>query len=200
MLTVSEFSTIFSEYTFNFNKPMGYQLRIHTIEVLKKLPEELLPSHPTNKKGYGRGRANKNQTLTHFQCFECEKIKRNDFFLVPASRLNKNGLHPYCMDCTAELNSKSYAKSKDAISFRRKALKQEVVNKLGGKCNRCGYNEFLSGLDFHHTGNKDIEIGRLITNSFNGNKDYYEELLLELDKCILLCRNCHSAFHANEWD
>lgn len=59
---------------------------------------------------------------------------------------------------------------------------------LGG-CKICGYNKCLEALEFHHIDpkQKDGNISR-ITNVDRLNK--------EIDKCVLLCSNCHREFHA----
>ncbi|MCK9595957.1 hypothetical protein M0R19_02110 [Candidatus Pacearchaeota archaeon] len=72
---------------------------------------------------------------------------------------------------------------------RRKRLKQEMINLLGGKCSICGYNKCINALDFHHKGDKEKEITILIKN------DSREKILKETKKCILLCANCHREVH-----
>jgi len=60
---------------------------------------------------------------------------------------------------------------------------------LGGKCTRCG-NDDISVLEFHHKkdSNKKFDIGGKI------NKSWYI-IKKEIDKCILLCANCHLKEH-----
>jgi hypothetical protein len=60
----------------------------------------------------------------------------------------------------------------------------------GGKCVFCGYNKYIGSLDFHHTNpnEKKYSISDLRTYSF-------DTLKIELDKCILVCRNCHGELH-----
>ena len=66
----------------------------------------------------------------------------------------------------------------------RKERRQYLKEYLGGKCVRCGATERL---DFDHIipANKSYTIGSNIT-CFS-----IEELILEVDKCQLLCRPCH---------
>lgn len=68
--------------------------------------------------------------------------------------------------------------------------KRLSVNYLGGKCARCGYQRCLSALDFHHkdSSTKEFEIGSKVN---------FEKIKEELDKCELLCRNCHAEHHHN---
>jgi hypothetical protein len=73
---------------------------------------------------------------------------------------------------------------------RRKRLKEEMVKVLGGGCKFCGYNKCCGALDFHHIKeNKDEGIASLIKNASK------QKILKELEKCILLCANCHRELH-----
>jgi hypothetical protein len=66
-------------------------------------------------------------------------------------------------------------------------LKQFMVRYKGGKCQLCGYNKCLRALDFHHADPKEKDF------QFGANHNFsWERLRQELDKCILVCRNCHS--------
>lgn len=68
--------------------------------------------------------------------------------------------------------------------------KQKAVDYKGGKCTVCGYSKCLTALEFHHTNPEEKET----YNShwtFKRNKN-------ELDKCILVCANCHRELHAKE--
>ena len=73
----------------------------------------------------------------------------------------------------------------------RNAFKKQAVNYLGGKCMICGYDRCLACLHFHHKNptQKDFSIGNK-RNLFS-----WETVKLELDKCLLLCANCHGELH-----
>jgi predicted HNH restriction endonuclease len=73
---------------------------------------------------------------------------------------------------------------------RRKKLKKEMVKIFGGKCSKCGYDKCIDALDFHHEGNKEKSISKLINNNSR------EKILKEAKKCILLCANCHRELHS----
>ena len=73
---------------------------------------------------------------------------------------------------------------------KRRANKIRGIEYLGGKCLDC-HDVFHEAIyDFHHTDSKqkDITPSRLF-----GNK--WETLQQELDKCVLLCANCHRLRH-----
>ena len=69
---------------------------------------------------------------------------------------------------------------------------QKSVDYLGGKCKVCGYNKCTRSLQFHHLTPSEKEM----TISKNINKMKFEKLKPELDKCILVCSNCHGEIHA----
>ncbi len=74
---------------------------------------------------------------------------------------------------------------------RRELHRQKATEYLGGKCKYCGYNRCIAALDFHHRDplKKETEIGRIWQRSWNRIKE-------ELDKCDLVCSNCHREIHA----
>jgi hypothetical protein len=68
--------------------------------------------------------------------------------------------------------------------------KKEFTNLLGGKCSICGYDKCIAALEFHHkAGNKE----NLISVMFNAASK--EKILKEVNKCILVCANCHRDIH-----
>ena len=77
------------------------------------------------------------------------------------------------------------------LKVRRHRLKLAGVKYLGGKCVECGFSGNYNCFDFHHKGDlpKEHEIGKII-----GIKSW-ETLRKELDKCELLCANCHRLEH-----
>lgn len=76
---------------------------------------------------------------------------------------------------------------------KRTARKEWCVEYKGGKCEHCLQSPHFAAFDFHHTdpGEKDMEIGLMMASEIN-------KLKAELDKCILLCSNCHRTHHFKE--
>ena len=78
---------------------------------------------------------------------------------------------------------------------RMRRLRKKAINYLGGRCSKCGYNKCVAALDAHHINpeTKENEINSLITRQRK-----WVVIKKELDKCILLCANCHREEHYNE--
>ena len=84
-----------------------------------------------------------------------------------------------------------YFNNKERIKKRAKKFKKWCVEYKGGKCQMCGYDNCLAALEFHHIGEKSFDISRAVSKE----KEVLEK---ELDKCILLCANCHRIIHHEE--
>jgi len=80
---------------------------------------------------------------------------------------------------------------KKAVAKRRKMIRKMAVEYKGGKCVICNYGKCEQALEFHHSdfNNKDFGI------SAKGYTRSWKAVKNELDKCILLCANCHREVH-----
>jgi 5-methylcytosine-specific restriction endonuclease McrA len=72
----------------------------------------------------------------------------------------------------------------------RKRTKIKLVEYKGGKCEKCTYDKCIDALEFHHKNpeQKDFII--------SGKSWSFEKLKKEVDKCMLVCSNCHKEIHA----
>ena len=106
-------------------------------------------------------------------CKKSEEETENNFY-----KRKRGGFSSWCKIC-------SY---KEMIK-RTRELKSKAIKYKGGKCIVCGYNKCNRSLDFHHIcpSEKDFHIA-------DGSRDF-EKIKEELDKCILLCKNCHGELH-----
>jgi len=74
-----------------------------------------------------------------------------------------------------------------SVSAFRKRRKQKALHHLGGaSCSLCGYKASTRSLDFHHK-NPSIK-SFTISNNYHKKWEILKE---ELDKCIVVCKNCH---------
>ncbi len=79
-----------------------------------------------------------------------------------------------------------------AVDKRRKKIRQMAVEYKGGKCEICGYNNSIQALEFHHVDASQKEFGI----SAAGLTRAWSRVQKELDKCVMLCANCHREVHA----
>jgi DNA-binding transcriptional ArsR family regulator len=80
----------------------------------------------------------------------------------------------------------------EAVSRRRRRLKEILVADAGGRCSICGYDRHIGALQFHHRDGDTKEFGigeRGLTRSLAA-------VRAEAAKCVLLCANCHSEVEA----
>lgn len=73
---------------------------------------------------------------------------------------------------------------------RRLKFKEDLVALKGGKCIKCGYNKCVNALHFHHLESDKKEIN--ISNIWNKSFDFITK---EIEKCVLVCANCHAEIH-----
>ena len=78
-----------------------------------------------------------------------------------------------------------------AVSRRRKKLRELARTYKGGKCIVCGYDKCQRALSFHHLNPKEKDFDL----SSRGLTRSWERIKKEIDKCVLLCANCHMEVH-----
>lgn len=166
------------------------------IEIIKKLVDDGLSTYQISKE-LGKGQTTIGYWLNKYKlstkrklsnedtenkfCSRCGQIKdRGEFY----KRRGKEGASVYCKPCTTEQTLE-----------RMRLFKQKCIEYKGGKCERCGYNKYNGALDFHHIdpGKKDFGIANMRSYSFD------DKVKNELDKCILVCANCHREIHNEDY-
>ena len=85
------------------------------------------------------------------------------------------------------------SKSSEAVKQWRKNTKLKLITCMGNKCQICNYNKSTNALEFHHLdpNEKDFEINGTKAAATN-----WKNVQKELDKCDLLCANCHFELHS----
>jgi hypothetical protein len=71
--------------------------------------------------------------------------------------------------------------------------KVELIELKGGCCEICGYNKNVAAFDFHHNDptQKDYQLDmRKLSNT------RMIKLMEEVEKCKILCANCHREYHS----
>jgi len=114
------------------------------------------------------------------KCAICEKE-----FDIQKSHGGHNRI--ICYDCLP------FGLSRLERNRRRKELVTLKINeyKISKGCSICGYNKCGQALEFHHIdNNKEFSIANKVKDSTN-----LTEVMNEIDKCVLLCANCHREVH-----
>jgi len=112
------------------------------------------------------------------KCAKCDTPKRLEEFYPPYGKKKK--VHSYCIECQQNKNRE-----------RVRDLKRLCVLYKGSKCVLCGYHRCIEALEFHHRNpnEKDFQVSKVRYKSFD------ENIKNELDKCDLVCANCHREIH-----
>jgi 5-methylcytosine-specific restriction endonuclease McrA len=94
--------------------------------------------------------------------------------------VKRNDGHYRCKKCAV-----------DAVVKRRIILKEKAIEYKGGACQECGYNKSTRALEFHHLDPNKKDFGI----SASGYTRSWEKVKEELNKCVMLCANCHAEKH-----
>lgn len=119
-------------------------------------------------------------TDTERRCAKCEKTQSITEY---HSRGPNKGTRGKCKRCVKlEVN--------DLI----RNVKQQCVDYKGGQCELCGYSTCIAAIDFHHKdpSKKDFNV--------SCRKSLTKKVKEELDKCQILCSNCHRELHYKQVD
>jgi len=112
-------------------------------------------------------------------CPSCDRVKPVESFYkdkTPRKRMYTG----WCRECNS-LAAKS----------RQQENKRYLVKLKGGSCSRCGYSKYMGALEFHHISPESKD------PSWAGMKNWkLERVIKEVEKCLLLCSNCHREVHA----
>ena len=134
-------------------------------------------------------------------------------YLLKKFGVRKNQRHSYlnrgrkrCPSCMEEKDLSEFYKRKDSSPgswckqcmnnqavVRQRKHKKIAVQYKGGSCLACGFSRYAGALDFHHLDpkRKDTGIAKLARSPLT------DKVRQELDKCVLLCANCHRMVHGN---
>lgn len=78
---------------------------------------------------------------------------------------------------------------------KHRANKVEVMQNYKAEkgCAICGYNKCAAALDFHHKDDatKEAHVSEMARRCLS-----WDKMLVEIEKCHILCSNCHREVHA----
>lgn len=109
--------------------------------------------------------------------------------------------HTVCKECYAKRSSAWYQDNKEHQlenvrrnnqNYREMAREYVFQYLLEHPCSSCGESD-PRVLEFHHEGNKEAEVSRLM-----GRGASLDALKAEIAKCVVMCANCHRRITADE--
>ena len=126
------------------------------------------------------------------KCRRCDEVKPFEEF--QDSKGCALGKSFSCKDCVRAASKKWSLDNKEQRDEdsrnRARAGKMYAIAKFGNKCGDCGNTFPVACYDFHHTDGSDKEANP--SKFFRMSK---ERLDNELNKCVMLCANCHRVRH-----
>ena len=127
-------------------------------------------------------------------CSICKESKGSASFYK--NRAMKDGLQSYCKDCSLSRRIKYYKANKSYYKNKNKEQQSKArdylkVKKQSSKCSKCSESRWYV-LDFHHKeANKKLEgLSAMVMRGYS-----LENIQKEIEKCVLLCANCHRELH-----
>ena len=122
------------------------------------------------------------------KCSKCNQLLNNNCF-----HKYKHDLQRYCKKCQKEYFQTSKGKKiKQQTHHKTRLTSQRILRDLKSNgCAICGYNKNPAALEFHHVNPEN----KRYSLSYK-TMDYSDEkIVIEVNKCILLCANCHREIH-----
>lgn len=80
---------------------------------------------------------------------------------------------------------------REAVKKRRRKLREMARTSKGNKCIICGYDKCQRALSFHHLDPSKKEFNL----SAKGLTRSWDKIEKEIEKCVLVCANCHMEIH-----
>jgi len=130
-------------------------------------------------------------------CYKCDTEKEESEFSI--NKTKSDGLNTECKECQKSYFKEYYKKNQQKqisrVNKTRLNKKNKIAKiKLDSGCVRCGYNKHPAALHFHHI-DKSTKVMNISCNLHHD----IDDLLKEIEKCEILCANCHAEEHA-EYD
>lgn len=133
------------------------------------------------------------------ECNRCHIVKEDSEFAFRNKAKGK--LQPYCKECKREIDKELYTTNhsdrrrkirnrQNKVQTNLKELLTDIKKK--SKCTICGESRWWV-LDFHHIRDKRFEVSSLARRGCS-----LETFKEEIDKCIVVCANCHRDLHYKE--
>lgn len=157
---------------------------------------------PSTLKGEG---GKKKNLCNRKYCFKCSPLGGHNtrpLHILEESlvRTSSEGTTLRCVSCQREFlyrrekgHRRTICNSCSVKEFRKR-MKVKAIAVKGSQCLICGYSSCLDALEFHHRDPNEKEFGIR-----DGNFRNWDQTLLEIAKCDLLCCRCHREVHS-QWN
>lgn len=124
------------------------------------------------------------------RCSKCQIEKENIYEFYRAKSLGRSGFRSVCRNCEnvdcKEYHKKTKSKRLKYKELYNKELRELSISLKSNPCKDCGKTFHHCAMDFDHVKGKKIEnIANLV---HSGKKQLFLE---EVEKCELVCSNCH---------
>ena len=127
-------------------------------------------------------------------CPKCNQVKS----LEEYNKHKVKGTQPWCRECTKAKDKSYYERNRNDRKEKireytrqaRERIAEFLVQVKSKGCCMCPEKEVCC-MDMHHLCDKRFNIADAIRKAVS-----IEKLQLEVDKCIVLCSNCHRKLHA----
>lgn len=126
--------------------------------------------------------------LTDIQKKELQKLYDEIGNLKKVAELKGHSFETVRKYVITKNRTKTISNSDSVIEWRKRT-KQRLIDYKGGECELCGYKKCNRALQFHHLNPEKKDF------SISGKSLSFEKLKDEVEKCILVCSNCHSEIH-----
>jgi len=117
-------------------------------------------------------------------CPKCKIEKPTNSFYMRPDRMGKS--QSYCKQCNHQ-----------NVLDRQREFKQKCLDYKGLSCSKCGYDKCIAALEFHHLNPEEKEF---VPSHYRHTSWKKNEITIkkELDKCVVLCSNCHREKHYSQ--
>jgi len=129
---------------------------------------------------------NKNSDI----CKRCKGLLYNEDYGPSTHPLKPNKELAVSVVIAIDIRSKK-KKAKERKAIHGTMTKAEAMLLKGGSCVVCGYDRCEKALSFHHLHSKEHQPSTMFIS-----KLAKPDIISELNKCVLVCNNCHAEIHA----
>lgn len=113
-----------------------------------------------------------------------------NFFKISKTTVKKYAKKELIKFTEIEKRNKNYQR----VKTHRQKIKLKAIEYKGGKCEKCGYDKCDWAFEFHHTDPKEKDFGISNYSTIS-----WDRIKAELEKCIMVCANCHRELHYEEY-